>query len=107
MATGSSGARRLSRGEKAHLSTSDGSGAWLFVPIAGPFVARTRPDVQKDGRAMFWFTAFGTTQVVGAGVLPYYFAAPSYHLEKTELGRLTLPPVVDRHHQGLWVSQRF
>ncbi len=56
---------------------------------------------------MFWCTTLGTMQVVGAGLLTYYFAAPKYRLEKIKEARVILLPVFDRHIQGLSLSGRF
>jgi hypothetical protein len=90
-----------------HNSISSASATWLLLPVAGPFAALTRSDVQKDGGAVFWFSTFGAMQVVGAGLLTYYFAAPKYRLEKSDDAGVILLPVFGRHMQGLWLSERF
>jgi hypothetical protein len=55
---------------------------WLFVPIAGPFVALSEHDVLRDGGAVFWFTTFGVAQLAGAALLTYDLLSPSYHLKR-------------------------
>jgi len=90
-----------------YSSISNTSAAWLLVPIAGPFVALTRPDVQKEGGTVFWLSTFGAMQVVGAGLLTYYWTNPKYGLEQDESAQVSLLPVVSSHTQGLWVSACF
>ncbi len=94
-------------GSACYQSISDTCGAWLLLPIVGPFAALGRSDVQKDEGAVFWFATFGAMQVAGAGLLTYYWAKPKYRLERTDTARLIVLPVVNQHVKGLLLSGRF
>lgn len=61
----------------------------LFIPVAGPFVALTKDEVQRDGGAVFWFSVFGAVQVTGAALLAYDLAVPHYGLRRGEGDRTT------------------
>jgi hypothetical protein len=90
-----------------HKNISNSSAAWLLVPVAGPFVALTRSDVRNDSGGIFWSVAFGTLQVVGAGLLTYDWLNPRYGLEKSDEFSLALSPVFDGYNRGLLLSGRF
>jgi len=81
----------------------------LFVPVVGPFLALGREEVRRDGGAVFWFSVFGTLQVVGAGLLSYDLAVPHFGLKKWDgvasanraRRRILIAPASLEAHPGL------
>lgn len=74
----------------------------LFIPVAGPFLALTKDEVQRDGGAVFWFGVFGAVQVTGAALLAYDLTVPHYGLRRDE-GARTASSLGPR----LWVAPAY
>lgn len=73
-------------------------GAWLFLPLAGPFVFMTRPWLPDDAgalRAVFDpnLVADGIAPCVGVALLTYGLTAPTTVVVPDRAGGLRLIPV--------------
>lgn len=84
-----------------------GSGTpWLYLPVAGPFIALSYPSARADGGAVL-LGILGTVQLAGATAWIYGATVPHYGLKRSHWSTLTVTPLLARGTTGAAVLGRF
>jgi hypothetical protein len=80
---------------------------WLFVPLAGPFIALSTGELRHETGASFWLPTFGVLQVAGASLLAYDLLVPHYGLKRGERLSLRIAPLLAYDARGLGIAGTF